>query len=231
MIGTARPSTRVLVVDDEQAITELVSMALRYEGFDVVCAASVAEALSVADRFTPHVVVLDVMLPDGDGFSLAPKLHARQGGVPVLFLTARDSDEDKIRGLTLGGDDYLTKPFSVGELVARVRAVLRRTGAGRGAERLVFADVEIDPRTREVHRAGRFIELTDTEYRLLHYFVVNARVVLTRQQLLDHVWGQQFAGEAGNLETYVSYLRRKLDDGPRLIHTVRGVGYVMRLPR
>ncbi|MCP3804871.1 response regulator transcription factor [Allokutzneria sp. A3M-2-11 16] len=231
MIGTARPSTRVLVVDDEQAITELVSMALRYEGFDVVCAASVAEALNVADRFTPHVVVLDVMLPDGDGFSLAPKLHARQGGVPVLFLTARDSDEDKIRGLTLGGDDYLTKPFSVGELVARVRAVLRRTGAGRGAERLVFADVEIDPRTREVHRAGRFIELTDTEYRLLHYFVVNARVVLTRQQLLDHVWGQAFAGEAGNLETYVSYLRRKLDDGPRLIHTVRGVGYVMRLPR
>ncbi|GAA4022382.1 two-component system response regulator PhoP [Allokutzneria multivorans] len=231
MIGTARPATRVLVVDDEQAITELVSMALRYEGFDVVCAASVAEALTVADRFTPHVVVLDVMLPDGDGFSLAPKLHARQGGVPVLFLTARDSDEDKIRGLTLGGDDYLTKPFSVGELVARVRAVLRRTGAAAAAERLVFADVEIDPRTREVHRAGRFVELTDTEYRLLHYFVVNARVVLTRQQLLDHVWGQDFAGEAGNLETYVSYLRRKLDDGPRLIHTVRGVGYVMRLPR
>ncbi|WP_086819865.1 response regulator transcription factor [Allokutzneria sp. NRRL B-24872] len=231
MIGTARPATRVLVVDDEQAITELVSMALRYEGFDVVCAASVAEALTVADRFTPHVVVLDVMLPDGDGFSLAPKLHARQGGVPVLFLTARDSDEDKIRGLTLGGDDYLTKPFSVGELVARVRAVLRRAGSAGAVERLVFADVEIDPRTREVHRAGRFVELTDTEYRLLHYFVVNARVVLTRQQLLDHVWGQDFAGEAGNLETYVSYLRRKLDDGPRLIHTVRGVGYVMRLPR
>ncbi|OHV45026.1 DNA-binding response regulator [Parafrankia soli] len=197
---------RVLVVDDEEAITDLVAMALRYEGFDVSAAHSGQAALTQVSREPPDLLVLDVMLPDIDGFAVCQRLRNAGRDVPTLFLTARDTTEDKVHGLTLGGDDYVTKPFVVSELVARVRAILRR--------------------------AGRLVELTVTEYRLLHYLLVNARKVLTRAQLLDHVWGHDFGGDARVLETYVSYLRRKIDDAPpALIHTVRGVGYALRLPR
>ncbi|SQD96398.1 two-component response regulator (YkoH) [Parafrankia sp. Ea1.12] len=224
---------RVLVVDDEEAITDLVAMALRYEGFDVSAAHSGQAALTQVSREPPDLLVLDVMLPDIDGFAVCQRLRNAGRDVPTLFLTARDTTEDKVHGLMLGGDDYVTKPFVVSELVARVRAILRRAGMVDGApEPLRFADLELDPGTREVRRAGRLVELTVTEYRLLHYLLVNARKVLTRAQLLDHVWGHDFGGDARVLETYVSYLRRKIDDAPpALIHTVRGVGYVLRLPR
>ncbi len=230
---TGGQGRRVLVVDDEQAITELVAMALRYEGFVVETAASGYQALSSLDTFRPELVVLDVMLPDIDGFSVAERVRRERRDVPVLFLTARDATEDKVRGLTIGGDDYVTKPFSVAELVARVHAVLRRTGGpgGRG-DLLVLGDLEMDDDAHEVRRAGQLVDLTATEYRLLRYLLVNARRVLTRAQLLDHVWSYDFGGDAGVLETYVSYLRKKVDFvEPHLIHTVRGVGYVLRPPR
>jgi two-component system OmpR family response regulator len=223
---------KVVVVDDEEAITDLVTMALRYEGFEVSAVHSGQAALSAVALSPPDLLVLDVMLPDIDGFAVCDRLRRAGQRVPTLFLTARDTTEDKVRGLTLGGDDYVTKPFVVSELVARVRAILRRAGKAEDAGTLVFADLELDPQTREVRRAGRHVELTATEYRLLHYLLENPRTVLTRAQLLDHVWGHDFAGDARVLETYVSYLRRKIDDvPPPLIHTVRGVGYVLRLPR
>ena len=226
--------TRVLVVDDEPNITELVSTVLGYEGFEVRVAGTGREALGAMDAFHPHLVVLDVMLPDLDGFEVARRMHNGSGArIPVLFLTARDAVEDKVRGLTLGGDDYVTTPFSLAELVARVHAVLRRAGVDEDAASLLtFADLQMDDDTREVRRAGQPIELTPTEYRLLRYLLVNPRRVLTRAQILDHVWDYGFGGDAGVLETYVSYLRKKLDPlGPPLIHTVRGVGYSMRLPK
>ena len=223
---------RVLVVDDEDAITELVAMALRYEGFAVETAESGYAALACLDSFRPELVILDVMLPDIDGFNVAERIRRERRDVPVLFLTARDATEDKVRGLTIGGDDYVTKPFSVAELVARVHAVLRRTGGSTEGERLVLADLEMDDDAHEVRRAGQLVDLTATEYRLLRYMLVNARRVLTRAQLLDHVWSYDFGGDAGVLETYISYLRKKVDFvEPRLIHTVRGVGYVLRPPR
>jgi two-component system OmpR family response regulator len=233
---TAGQPTKVLVVDDEEAIAELVAMALRYEGFEVDTAQSGQAALTKVALDRPDLLVLDVMLPDIDGFAVCERLRGAGRGVPTLFLTARDTTEDKVRGLTLGGDDYVTKPFVVSELVARVRAILRRAGSAAlgdsGPAPLRFADLELDPRTREVRRAGQLVELTVTEYRLLHYLLSNARAVLTRAQILDHVWGNDFSGEGGVLETYVSYLRRKIDNvQPQLIHTVRGVGYVLRLPR
>jgi len=224
---------RVLVVDDEPNIVDVISMALRYEGFEVASAGTGAEALSMVRETRPHVMLLDVMLPDMEGFDVARRLGAEHARVPIIFLTARDATEDRVRGLTVGGDDYVTKPFSLEELLARVRALLRRSGASDASSSvLAFADVELDDDAHEVTRAGELIELTPTEYRLLRYLMLNPRRVLSRQQLLEHVWDYDFGGDARVLETYVSYLRRKLDEhGPSLIHTVRGVGYVLRLPR
>ncbi|UUY03615.1 response regulator transcription factor [Svornostia abyssi] len=225
---------RVLVVDDEQNIADVIAMALKYQGFDVQTAGTGKEALDGVAAFRPHLMVLDVMLPDMEGFDVAERLGAQRARVPILFLTARDATEDKVRGLTMGGDDYVTKPFSLEELVARIRTILRRTGASEPESgRLVFDDLELDEDTREVTRAGEPIDLTATEYRLLRYFLLNPRRVLTRAQLLDHVWDYDFGGDARVLETYVSYLRKKLDVNGTvpLIQTVRGVGYALRRPR
>jgi len=225
-------SARVLVVDDEPNITDLVALALRYEGFDVQKAGSGRAALSAVAQFKPDLVILDVMLPDVSGIDVLRRMTAEGRKVPVIFLTARDATEDKVHGLTIGGDDYVTKPFSIEELVARVRVVLRRHGNHGAQSRLVLADLELDEDAHEVRRAGEVIELTPTEYRLLRYLLVNAGRVLSRNQILDHVWDYDFGGDASVLETYISYLRRKVDRyQPPLIQTVRGVGYVMRPPR
>jgi two-component system OmpR family response regulator len=223
---------RALAVDDEPNIAELLAMALRYAGFDVRTEATGRGAITAVEDFRPHVLILDVMLPDIDGFEVARRLRA--GGVdsPIVFLTARDTTEDKVRGLTLGGDDYVTKPFSVEELIARVRTILRRAGVGPRESGLAFEDLELDEETREVSRGGRLIELTDTEFRLLRYLMLNPRRALTRGQILDHVWQYDFGGDGRVLETYISYLRKKVDrDAPPLIHTIRGVGYSLRAPR
>ena len=227
---------RVLVVDDEEHITELVAMGLGYNGFEVERAASGRAALAAIEAHRPDLVVLDVMLPDLDGFDVAKRLRQAEGAgtrVPIIFLTARDSTQDKVEGLRLGSDDYVTKPFSIEELIERVKAVLRRSsGVGPGAKKLAFADLELDEDTRDVWRAGHLIELTPTEYKLLHYLLSNARRVLTRDQILEAVWEYTFSGNASVLETYISYLRQKVDAvDPPLIHTVRGVGYTLRLPR
>ena len=224
---------RVLVVDDEPNLAEVVTMALRFQGFEVQTAASGREALAAVQRFKPHLMVLDVMLPDMEGFEVAARLGAQRAGVPIIFLTARDATEDKVRGLSGGGDDYMTKPFSLEELVARIRTILRRTGqAAPESGRLSFEDLELDEESREVTRAGELIELTATEYRLLRYLMLNPRRVMTRAQLLDHVWNYDFGGDGRILETYISYLRKKLDaHGPSLIRTVRGVGYGLQAPR
>jgi two-component system OmpR family response regulator len=227
---------RVLVVDDEEHITELVAMGLGYNGFDVERASTGREALAAIDRRKPDLIVLDVMLPDLDGFELTRRIRQGEGAgtrVPVIFLTAKDTTADKIQGLRLGSDDYVTKPFSIEELIERVKAVLRRaSGAGPGEHKLSFADLELDEDTREVWRDGRLVELTPTEYKLLHYLLSNARRVLTRDQILEHVWDYTFAGNASVLETYISYLRHKVDaDAPPLIQTVRGVGYTLRESR
>ena len=227
---------RVLVVDDEEHITELVAMGLSYNGFEVDRVGSGRAALDAVEQKRPDLIVLDVMLPDLDGFEVARRLRQTEGAgtrVPVIFLTARDTTQDKVEGLRLGSDDYVTKPFSIEELIERVKAVLRRaSGAGPGEHRLAFADLELDEDTRDVWRAGRLVDLTPTEYKLLRYLLMNARRVLTRDQILEHVWDYTFAGNASVLETYISYLRHKIDDvDPPLIHTVRGVGYSLRLPR
>jgi two-component system OmpR family response regulator len=229
-----QPETaRVLVVDDEPGIVDVVSMALRHHGFGVESAGTGQDALNLVRRWHPHVMVLDVMLPDMDGFDVARRLAAEHTEVPIVFLSARDATADKVRGLTTGGDDYVTKPFSLEELIARLRNILRRTGiAQESSGRLRFADLELDEDTLDVTRGGRIIELTATEFRLLRYLMLNPRRVLTRGQLLDHVWSYDFGGDARVLETYISYLRKKIDAaGPPLIHTVRGVGYALRLPR
>jgi two-component system OmpR family response regulator len=232
-MATPDQGLRVLVVDDEPSIIDVISMALRHHGFEVACAPDGAGALQRARSWRPHVMVLDVMLPDMEGFEVARQLAAEHVSVPTLFLSARDSTADKVRGLTIGGDDYVTKPFSLEELVARLRNILRHTGAyERNSSRLMFADLELDEDTREVTRAGEPIALTATEFRLLRYLLLNPRRVLTRAQLLDHVWSYDFGGDARVLETYISYLRKKIDHGrPPLLHTVRGVGYALRLPR
>ena len=225
---------RILVVDDESAITDLVAMALKYEGFDVTTAATARAARRAVMDTRPSLILLDVGLPDEDGFSVVQRLIADGLKVPVIFLTARDALEEKLRGLTVGGDDYVTKPFSIEELVARIRVVLRRHLAAVDGprSRLQLADLELDDDTHEVLRGGSPIELTRTEFRLLRYLMMNAGRVLSRTQILDHVWNYDFAGDASVLETYISYLRRKVDKGrPQLIHTVRGVGYVARTPR
>jgi two-component system OmpR family response regulator len=222
----------VLVVDDEPNITELVALALRYEGFAVRTAGTGRDALRSVSEFKPELVVLDVMLPDIDGFDVLKRLTAEGRKVPIIFLTARDATEDKVHGLTVGGDDYVTKPFSIEELVARVRVVLRRHSEDRSDHTLRLADLELDEDAHEVRRAGEPIELTPTEFRLLRYLLVNQGRVLSRNQILDHVWDYDFGGDPSVLETYISYLRRKVDrHDPALIHTVRGVGYVMRQPR
>ena len=223
---------RILVVDDEPNITELVSMALRYESFEVEAAHTGQEALDTVASFRPELVVLDIMLPDFDGFEVARQLAARDERVPILFLTARDTTQDKVRGLTGGGDDYVTKPFSLEELVARVRAILRRTRKDDdGDHGLSFADLTLDEDTHEVLRDGAAVELTPTEFRLLHYFMLNPRRVLSKAQIMDRIWNYDFGGDANVVETYISYLRKKLDTGGSpLIHTVRGVGYCLRLP-
>ena len=224
---------RILVVDDEPNILDVLTMALRFQGFEVETATTGEQALAAAASFKPQLMVLDIMLPDMEGFEVARRLGAQRAQVPIVFLTARDATEDKIRGLSIGGDDYVTKPFSLEELIARIRTVLRRTGqAEADSSVLSFEDLELDDDTREVHRGGAAVELTATEYRLLRYLMLNPRRVLTRDQILNHVWDYDFGGDARVLETYVSYLRKKLDvHGPPLIHTVRSVGYALRTPR
>jgi two-component system OmpR family response regulator len=225
---------RVLVVDDEKSISELITTSLRFVGFDVRTAATGAEALRVAEEFKPHALILDVMLPDLDGFEVCRQLRESGQEVGVLFLTAKDSTDDKIKGLTLGGDDYVTKPFSLEELVARLRALLRRTGvivSPLDEEKIRFADLELNEATHEVRRAGKLIDLSPTEFTLLRYLMINADRVVSKSQILDHVWQYDFRGDAGIVETYISYLRKKIDIfQPPLIHTVRGVGYRLRLP-
>jgi two-component system OmpR family response regulator len=227
-----QPGPRVLVVDDEESITELVGTALRYEGFQVEIARTGRDALAAATSFRPHLIVLDVMLPDLDGFEVQRRLAGDRLRVPILFLTARDETEAKVRGLTMGADDYVTKPFSLEELVARVHAVLRRSGQAEQPARLQFADLEMDEDTHEVWRSGVAVELSATEFNLLRYLLLHARRVVSKAQIVDHVWRYDFGGDPRIVESYISYLRRKIDfKEPRLIHTVRGVGYSLRLPR
>ena len=225
---------RILVVDDENSISELIATSLKFVGFDVRTAASGAQALQIAQEFKPHALILDVMLPDQNGFEVCRQLRGEGHDVGVLFLTAKDSTEDKIAGLTIGGDDYVTKPFSLEELVARLRALLRRTGATEviaDEEKIRFADLELDEATHEVRRAANLIDLSPTEFLLLRYLMINADRVVSKSQILDHVWQYDFRGDMGIVETYVSYLRKKIDIyEPALIHTVRGVGYRLRLP-
>jgi two-component system OmpR family response regulator len=221
---------RVLVVDDEENITYLLGTALRHFGFDVDTAGSGREGLAKATDTKPDLMLLDVMLPDVNGFDVCRRLRDAGVQVPILFLTARDGTEDKVRGLTLGGDDYVTKPFSLEEVVARVRAILRRSGRlGDGEPPLAYADLVMDDDAHQVRRNGELVELSPTEYKLLRYLLANAGKVLSKAQILDHVWEYDFGGEATVVETYISYLRKKLDPlGPPLIQTVRGIGYALR---
>jgi two-component system, OmpR family, response regulator len=228
------PKPRLLVVEDEPNLLEVLAGSFRYAGFDAVTAATGQEALTQARRNRPDAVVLDVMLPDMDGFEVLRRLRASAPDpVPVLFLTARDATEDKVRGLTIGGDDYITKPFSLDEVIARIHAVLRRQhGPGPApAARLTFADLELDPETYEVWRSGERIALSPTEFKLLRYFMANPGRVLSKAQILDHVWDYDFRGDSGIVETYIHAVRRKIGEPrARLIHTLRGVGYVLRQP-
>ena len=233
-MNTATPEARLLVVDDEPNIVDLLATSLRFAGFEVATARNGSEALRVAPDFRPDLLVLDVMMPGIDGFSVVRRLRQDGMSVPVVFLTARDATEDKVTGLTLGGDDYVTKPFSLEEVVARIRAVLRRFRATERptSTRLAFADIEMDEDTHEVWKAGKLVALSPTEFKLLRYFLQNAGRVLSKAQILDHVWHYDFNGDANVVESYVSYLRRKVDTTePRLLHTLRGVGYVLRQPR
>ncbi|WP_199422799.1 response regulator transcription factor [Actinotalea solisilvae] len=232
---------RLVVVDDEPTIRELLTTSLRFAGFEVHAAADGASALALVRDVEPDLVVLDVMLPDMDGFTVTRRMRERGQQVPVLFLTARDDTSDKVTGLTVGGDDYVTKPFSLEEVVARIRAVLRRTSAAVAADASVlrYADLELDEDAHEVRRGGRTVDLSPTEYALLRYLLLNAGRVLSKAQILDHVWQYDWGGDGSIVESYISYLRRKVDrlpDGVEgeqpvpLIHTRRGVGYVLRLP-
>lgn len=227
------PPAKVLVVDDEENIRELLAVSLKFQGFDVQTAPDGPRALDVCRTFKPDVLVLDVMMPGMDGFGLLTRLRADGIGAPALFLTARDSVADKVTGLTIGGDDYVTKPFSLEEVVARLHVLLRRTGrSDEEPSRITFADIELDDETHEVFKAGAPVALSPTEFALLRYFMVNAGTVLSKPRILDHVWNYDFGGEVNVVESYVSYLRRKVDTGSvRLIHTLRGVGYVLREPR
>ena len=222
---------RVLVVDDEENIAELLRMALRYEGWDVEVALTGGKAVTTAKKQRPDAVVLDMMLPDFDGMEVLRRLRGDQNDVPVLFLTARDSVEDRVAGLTAGGDDYVTKPFSLEEVVARLRALMRRSGAQQTAETsvVVVGDLQLDEDSHEVHRGGESINLTATEFELLRFLMRNPRRVLSKAQILDRVWNYDFGGQANVVELYISYLRKKIDAGrPPMIHTMRGAGYVLK---
>ncbi len=222
---------RVLVVDDEVNIAELVSMALRYEGWEVTAAHTGARAVAAAREVSPDAIVLDVMLPDFDGHEVLRRVRSVDPHVPVLFLTARDAVEDRVAGLTAGGDDYVTKPFSLEEVVARVRGLMRRAGARRSTEHSVLAvgDLTLDEDSREVFRAGEEITLTATEFELLRFLMRNPRRVLSKAQILDRVWNYDFGGQANVVELYISYLRKKIDAGrDPMIHTMRGAGYVLK---
>jgi two-component system OmpR family response regulator len=228
---------RLLVVDDEATVRELLSATLRFAGFSVASASTGAEAIAAATKESPDLVLLDVMLPDVDGFEVVRALRertpgrGRSGPVPVLFLTARDRQTDKVTGLSLGADDYVTKPFDLEELIARIRAILRRT-SGAPAALLTVGDLELDVEGHQVTRQGRPVRLSATEFRLLHYLMQNAGHVVSKAQILDRVWAYDFGGDASIVDTYISYLRRKADTGePKLIQTVHGIGYVMREPR
>jgi two-component system OmpR family response regulator len=234
----ARP--RVLVVDDETNIADLLSTGLSFFGFDVRTAHRGTEALAVAAEFRPQLLLLDVMLPDVDGFELCRQLRQSAPQTAVIFLTARNRTEDAIAGLSLGGDDYINKPFSLDEVVARIRAVLRRaqpTSTPLGADHpspglFRYADLELDDERHEVRRGTQMIELSPTEFALLHYLIANRELVLSKSQILDHVWGQDFTGDASIVESYISSLRKKIDaDRPPLVQTVRGIGYCLRVPR
>jgi two-component system OmpR family response regulator len=222
--------TRVLVVDDERNICFLLEVALSQQGFEVRVAGSGREALDSVGRQAPDIVLLDVMLPDLDGFEVCRRMRELGLQVPVLFLSARDATEDKVRGLTLGGDDYVTKPFSLEEVVARIHTILRRQGRAAPSSRLTFADLELDDDSHIVRRSGVPLDLSPTEYKLLRFLLANAGRVMSRGQILDHVWEYDFGGRTSVVDTYVSYLRRKVDRlGPPLIQTVRGVGFCLRL--
>jgi len=234
LMGNQPTSQRILVVDDEASISDLIATSLKFVGFDVRTAATGSQALAVAEEFKPHAIVLDVMLPDQDGFEVCRQIRSEGIDVGVLFLTAKDGMEDKVAGLTIGGDDYMTKPFSLEELVARLRALLRRIGVTEiehDDEKIRFADLELDEATHEVRRAGQLLDLSPTEFTLTRYLLLNSDRVVSKSQILDHVWEYDFRGDAGIVETYISYLRKKIDIfEPPLIHTVRGVGYRLRVP-
>jgi two-component system, OmpR family, response regulator len=234
-VNLTEDSTRVLVVDDELNITELVSLGLRYEGFDVSSAYDGRGALRAIREFKPELVILDVTMPDIDGFEVVRRIRADGIWTPVIFLTARDATEDKIAGLTVGGDDYLAKPFSLDELIARVRAMIRRNDlSARPASSgvLRYLDLVLDEDRLEVSRGARPISLTPTEFRLLRFLMLNAGRVLSKSQILDHVWEYDFGGDGNVVETFISYLRKKVDvEEPPLIQTVRGFGYTLRSPQ
>lgn len=235
MSDSSRSKPFVLVADDEEHITELLAMGLGFNGFEVERVGNGRAALAAIDARRPDLVILDVMMPDLSGFDVAKRIRQgeRAGNrMPIIFLTAKDTTADKVEGLRLGGDDYVTKPFSIEELIERVKAVLRRAGGvAPGDNKIIVADLVIDEDSRDVWRGDRFIELTPTEYKLLHYLASNARRVLTREQILEAVWDITFTSNASVLDTYVSYLRHKIDvEEPHLIQTVRGVGYSLRLP-
>ncbi|MGW4210590.1 response regulator transcription factor [Lentzea sp. NPDC004789] len=220
---------RLLVVEDEPSIRELLCASLRFAGFTVSSAATGGEALTAARSESPDLVLLDVMLPDRDGFEVVRRLRSGGVQVPVIYLTARDGSDDRITGLTIGGDGYITKPFSLEEVIARVTAVLRRTRPGHESEQLTCGDLSLDVESHIVRRGSRIVELSPTEFRLLHYLMRNSGRVLSKAQILDQVWSHDFDGDVGVVESYISYLRRKIDaDAPRLIHTVRGLGYMIR---
>ena len=224
-------SGRLLLVDDEENLRSMLQAALRHNGFEVHPVATGRDALDGVRSVRPDLVVLDVMLPDVDGFEVCRRMRAAGDSTPVLFLTARDGTEDKVRGLTTGGDDYLVKPFSLEELVARIGAVLRRSGATRPGSVVEFAGLRIDDDAHRVTLHGEQLTLSPTEYNLLHFLLVNHGRVLSKAQILDHVWNYDFRGDDNIVESYISYLRRKVDTvEPRLIHTLRGVGYVLRKP-
>lgn len=226
---------KVLVVDDEPNIVELLTVSLRFQGFEVESVNSGAEALKVAREFRPDAYILDVMMPGMDGFELLSKLRADGLDGPVLFLTAKDAVEDRIHGLTIGADDYVTKPFSLEEVITRLRVILRRghvTDDADSDSTLRYADLTLNDDTHEVTKSGEIIDLSPTEFNLLRYLMLNAEVVVSKAKILDNVWHYDFGGDGNVVESYISYLRRKVDTGDvQLIHTVRGVGYVLRTPR
>lgn len=221
---------RVLVVDDEENISFLVESALQLDGIETVKAADGFGALKAVATFRPHAIVLDVNMPGIDGFEVLRRLRADGDRTPVVFLTARDGLDDRVHGLTAGGDDYVVKPFAIAELVARVRIALRHAGQHETVDVMAVADLELDDAAHRVTRAGRVVALSPTEYKLLRYLLLNSGRVLSRAQILDHVWSYDFDGDSSVVETYMSYLRRKVDDvEPKLLHTVRGVGYCLRV--